>query len=398
VRLAGPTGRVPPFVRDSSLAVAVGAATVLPGFLVGALSLQIRDGLDASLAAVGAGVTVFFAAGAVAAGPLGRVTERVGALTSMRVALLATGTALLLIAAVATTLPILMALLVVAGLANGTAQPAVNLFMAEEVDVERQGLAFGIKQSAIPAATTISGVALPALALPFGWRSAFVACGVLALGVAAAISRRSRVAARAADPSERRGSLRLTPSLFLLALGAACSSFGPGALAAYLVATAVDAGVAEGTAGIVLAVGSASSLLTRVALGIRADRRLDYSFNAVVVLLAGGSIGFALLATGAQAPLLAGAFVAFTLGWGWPGLFNLAVVDRYRVAPAAATGVTQAGIYVGAAAGPASFGQLSHAIGFSAAWAVTACMLLVAALVVGVAQMRFGSRETGTTI
>ena len=183
-------------MRDSTLAVAVGAATVLPGFLVGALSLQIRDGLDASLAAVGAGVTVFFAAGAVAAGPLGRVTERVGALTSMRAALLATGTALLLIAAVATSLPVLMALLVVAGLANGTAQPAVNLFMAEEVDVERQGLAFGIKQSAIPAATTISGIALPALALPFGWRSAFVACGVLALGVAVAIGRRSRVAVR----------------------------------------------------------------------------------------------------------------------------------------------------------------------------------------------------------
>jgi len=66
-----------------------------------------------------------------------------------------------------------------------------------------------------------------------------------------------------------------------------------------------------------------------------------------------------------------GTFVAFALGWGWPGLFNLAVVDLNRHAPGAATGVTQTGIYVGAAAGPAAYGLLSHEIGYSGAWAVS---------------------------
>ncbi|HEY8771460.1 MAG TPA: hypothetical protein VIM03_13020, partial [Thermoleophilaceae bacterium] len=73
-----------PGVRATALGVAVGAATVLPGFLVGALSLQIREAFGASLGAVAAGVTVFFSAGALSAGPLGRVAERVGPLTSMR--------------------------------------------------------------------------------------------------------------------------------------------------------------------------------------------------------------------------------------------------------------------------------------------------------------------------
>ena len=36
--------------------------------------------------------------------------------------------------------------------------------------MDRQGLAFGIKQSAIPAAVLISGLALPVLAIPLGWR------------------------------------------------------------------------------------------------------------------------------------------------------------------------------------------------------------------------------------
>jgi cyanate permease len=163
------------------------------------------------------------------------------------------------------------------------------------------------------------------------------------------------------------------------------------------VASAVDTGISEGAAGVGLALGSAASFAARIALGMRADRRADYGFTVIVALLAGGSIGFALLATGAQAPFMIGAFVAFTLGWGWPGLFNLAVVEKYRATPAAATGVTQAGIYVGAASGPAVFGLVSSATGYSAAWAGTAGVLLVAATVIWIAQLRFGTPRTGTT-
>jgi hypothetical protein len=49
--------------------------TVLPGFLVGALALQIRGDLDATVEAVAAGVSVFFLAGAFGAGPGGRLSE-----------------------------------------------------------------------------------------------------------------------------------------------------------------------------------------------------------------------------------------------------------------------------------------------------------------------------------
>lgn len=386
-----------PFYRDSLLAVGVGTASVLPGFLIGALSLQIRSDLDSSIAAVGAGVTVFFAAGALAAGPLGRVTERVGAMTSMRLANLVSGTTLLLMAAFASSLPVLMALLALAGVANGAAQPAVNLFMAQEVDMERQGFAFGLKQSAIPAATTIGGLALPVLALPLGWRPTVAICGTLGLTMAMFTRRRSRTpSAAAVEAAERNERLPLSAPLLLLAVGAACSSFAPGALAVYLVATSVDAGISEGMAGIVLAAGSAASLVVRIGFGIRADRKRDYGFTVIVLLLAAGSVGFFLLSTGEPAPLLVGAFIAFALGWGWPGLFNMAVVNRWRSSPAAATGVTQAGIYVGAAGGPLTFGLLSSALGYSAAWALTAGVIVVAAFVIWLAQTRFGSAESGT--
>jgi predicted MFS family arabinose efflux permease len=92
-----------------------------------------------------------------------------------------------------------------------------------------------------------------------------------------------------------------------------------------------------------------------------------------------GSLGFALLATGEAALFVIGVFAAFALGWGWPGLFNLAVVDLNRGAPGAATGVTQTGIYVGAAAGPAAYGLVSEEYGYSTAWAVSGALCLLGA-------------------
>ena len=74
--------------------------------------------------------------------------------------------------------------------------------------------------------------------------------------------------------------------------------------------------------------------------------------------------------------------LAFALGWGWPGLFHYAVVSANRSAPAAATGITQSGIYVGAAAGPAAFGLIAGRASFAAAWLASAALMLVAAVIV----------------
>ena len=371
--------------RPAVLAIFAGAATVLPGFLIGSLALQIRADLDVSVGAVLAGVTVFFAAGAVGAGPGGRLAERVGALRTIRGCVVITAVCLLLAALLADSLAVLLVLLAVAGLANAANQPAINLFMADQVPMDRQGLAFGIKQSAIPAAVLISGLALPVLALPFGWRPTFAICAAGALAVAAAVGRSAR---SFVAPPQRPRPGRPSRKLVITAIGAALASAGPNALGAYLVASAVDVGIAEGFAGVLAAGGSASSLLVRIALGHRADRRRDYGFSMMVALLVAGAVGFALLAVGEPAPFVAGAFVAFALGWGWPGLFNLAVVDLHREAPGAASGVSQTGIYVGAAAGPAAYGLLSSEIGYPAAWGVAGGVSLVAAAAVAYAAAR----------
>jgi cyanate permease len=78
--------------------------------------------------------------------------------------------------------------------------------------------------------------------------------------------------------------------------------------------------------------------------------------------------------------------VAFSLGWGWPGLFNLAVVDSHRDTPGSASGVSQTGIYVGAALGPAAFGALAASAGYGTAWLAVAASTLLSAGVLWLAS------------
>ena len=353
--------------------------SVLPSFLVGALALQIHGDLDVRVEPVAAGVTVFFLAGAFGAGWGGRLADHIGALRAMRRCVLVTAVALGA-ASLSPSLAVLFALLAVAGVANSVTQPAINLYVAEQIPADRQGLGFGIKQSGIPAAILVSGLALPVLALPFGWRATLALCALAPLAVGLALP-----GSEVAHVSRRTSSRRPSRALLLTALGAALATAGPSALGAYLVASAVDVGIGEGTAGLLAALASGLSLAMRVSLGARADRARDYGLAVVVMLLGAGSLGFALMASNAVVLFVLGALVAFTLGWGWPGLFNLAVVDSNRETPGSATGVSQTGIYLGAAAGPAAFGALAAGAGYGTAWLVVAVTTLLSAAVLWLA-------------
>jgi cyanate permease len=61
-------------------------------------------------------------------------------------------------------------------------------------------------------------------------------------------------------------------------------------------------------------------------------------------------------------------------------------VDSNRETPGSASGVSQTGIYVGAAFGPAAFGALAHTSGYGTAWAAVAVMTLLSAGVLWLAR------------
>jgi predicted MFS family arabinose efflux permease len=136
----------------------------------------------------------------------------------------------------------------------------------------------------------------------------------------------------------------------------------------------------EGLAGLLLAAGSATSIAVRLVAGHRADLRIGGHLRVVALLLGSGTLGFALLAWAASPLAFAvGAVLAFGAGWGWTGLFHLAVVIENREAPATATGFAQTGAYLGSALSPLGFGLVVERASYGAAWGCSALLALAAA-------------------
>lgn len=359
------------------------AAGVLPAFLVGALAVQIRADLGFSEAGLGLLTGSFFAGGALSSAALGRTTERIGAVQSLRAGSLGAAGLLLAIAVAGRSFAVLVALLALAGMVNALLQPASNLFLARAVPPDRLGLAFGVKQSAIPAAFLVGGLAVPALALTVGWRWAFVAGTGLALAAAAAVP---EVPPPPADPDPRLPDAdaprRLT---YAFAVGACFAAAAAGVLGTFLVSGAVEVGLGDATAGLLAAAGSAVSVGTRLLLGLRADRVGSGHLRVVAGMLLCGAGGFALLASGGALAFVIGTPAAFALSWAWPGLFNLAMVRHHPQAPAAATGITQTGVYAGAVAGPLVFGVVAES-GYGRAWLLAGSWSVVAGVLIGGAR------------
>jgi len=361
-------------------------ACVFPPFLLGAMAVQVRADLGFSEAGTGLGVAAFFASASVFSAALGRWAERRGGGRGLRQAALGSAAMQVAIAGLAGSLPALLVLLALAGTANALAQPAANLVISQALPLHRQGLGFAVKQSAIPASTMLAGLAVPAIALTAGWRWAFVGSGLLSLASAAVVPAEGRWRGRPA-PAAFEGSGRAPmATMAVLSLGIALGAAAAGTLGAFLVSAGVEAGLAPGTAGLTLTLGSAVGITVRLLAGLRADRRRGGHLRVVAVMLALGSVAFVLLATGRPGVIVAAVPLAFGAGWAWPGLFNLAVVLANPGSPAAATGITQTGTYLGAVAGPLVFGFLAEHVSFAAAWLVAAAAAAGAAVAIWVGR------------
>jgi MFS family permease len=377
---------------------AVTTACVLPSFLLGAMAVQVGRDLGFDAAGVGIAFAAFFGAASLASAPLGRLTEGQGPVRSLRLATVVTAGSCLVAAGLARSLPTLVVPVAVAGAANALCQPAANLMIARSVPADRQGFAFAVKQAAIPFSTLLAGAAVPAIALTAGWRWAFVLAAALAVAAGFAVVGDG---SRAAGPSRRRqrGSDVPMPVMATLALGIGFGAAAGGTLGSFLVSAAVDGGVSEAGAGWLLTVGSLAGITVRLLAGLQADRRDGGHLRVVVLMLLAGAGAFALLAVGEPWTYLVAGPLGFMTAWAWPGLFNLAVVRANPTRPAAATGITQTGTYVGAVSGPLLFGAIADHLGFRAAWLVAVAFALVGAAAMGWGRARLRAwRATATAV
>jgi cyanate permease len=364
----------PSFWRAAAIAVLVTACCSLPVFLVGGLAVQIRDELDLRISSIGLLTAIFFVSSSVFSAYAGRVAEGIGASRSMSISVLL-GAVSLAGLSLAPSFLVLAVFLGLGGAASALGQVGANLHLATRVDRSRQAFAFGIKQSAIPAATLVGGLSVPLIALTVGWRWAFALGTLLSIAVLLAVPKRGP---GTTSSKERRVRAHKVKALVVLSIAGAFGSAAANAMGSYLVDSSVSAGLGEATAGLLFASGSVVGLSMRVGAGWLADRRTGGRLLWVAGLYLVGSVGFLLQATRSLDLLWLATGLCFGGGWGWPGLFNFAVVKRNPEAPAAATGLTQTGVYLGGTTGPLIFGVVAERISYQAAWLGAASFGLIA--------------------
>lgn len=361
-------------------------------FLLGAQAVLMQRDLGFGPARLGLAVSVFFAVAALGTilgiGAFTRLGRRVGLVVAGGLV----GAGGLLVATVVEGWWALALAMAVLGLANAACQGTANAAVATALPRHRRGLGFGIKQSAVPVAIMFGGLAVPTTTVLFGWRSTFLIVGTVGLVVAVVgLLRRVPEAAAAprspgAPPPDRapRG------PLLLCGLAITFASAGANFLGAYLASWAHDVGLTVEQAGLLLAVGSGSSVLVRVVIGHRADRRYGRNLPVVAAMTLAGAVCLALLGAVPQVwGVVVFGFLAFAVGWSWPGLFLYAVARLGRDAPTQASSVVQAGAFTGGAVGPASFGLVVGLVSFQAAWYAASASFVLAAALLMVARAGF---------
>jgi MFS family permease len=384
---------MPGLARRSVLTgTALIVAGVLPGFLTASLAPRIRLDFSFGASALGLAIATFYLACALCSTPAGRLVERIGPRRGMYLAALTTAVSCVGIAAFAESSVALTAILLVAGLGNAIGGPAVSSLLRRTVASSRHGLAFGAQQSGASIGALLAGLALPAVAIPFGWRWAFLSAAALSIAAACA----------APDPGEPPPAPERTAavnhgsrSLPALTAAAAMASAAGVGMISFLVLYSIDHGIGEGAAGLLLGCMSLTATISRVGLGMIADRSGRDPLLLTAAILASSALGYLLLIAGEPALIVLAALLVGGVGWSWPGTLTLAVVFRQPDAPAWAVGVMMSGLFAGAAAGPLLVGALAQHGAFAAAWGLCAGLALASAATIALTRRREERAQLG---
>lgn len=251
---------------------------MLPGFLAAALAVQISEDIGLTLTQLGLTVGAFFASSAITSPFMGRVVERIGWATGLRVAALLAVPALGGAGLFADSAMGLVGFFAVGGVAASLAQPATNLTVSRCVPPARHGLLFGVKHVTIPTTTLLGGLAVPLVGLTVGWRWAFYGGAAAAAAVALLIPRDRRTIGVTPVPAAPTGDgQRDAPDsprwlLVVLAVAAGLGIGANDAVASFIVVYGVETGLSPGSAGALLILGSVGAIVTRLVAGWAIDR------------------------------------------------------------------------------------------------------------------------------
>lgn len=385
-----PDSRSPDPGRWGLLALVSGAHTLgaVSVLAVAPLAPLLLQDLHLSRAQVGLFLPAIYLGGVLMSLPAGWLTDRVGARITLAAGQCLTGV-MIALAAWAGSLPLMLALLFLAGLGWAVVNPATGRAILDRFPARERGLAMGVKQTGLTLGGVAGALTLPALALAQGWRVALTvaAAASLVAGSTVLIWLRPGGAHRAAGGEDRPRLAEMGPFLahrpFLVLLGCGLAlSVAQSSVLAYMALYARETlGMGVVAAGGLLALAQTGGTGGRLGWGIVSDRLFGGRRRPGIIINAGiGGTIYLVFASGLPLPGPAAAMLAVVAGigaFGWVGLY-FALAAEVGGSPFAGllTGVAGACAWSGVLVGPPLFGLLLQATG-SYRWSWLALALTV---------------------
>jgi hypothetical protein len=260
------------------------------------------------------------------------------------------------------------------GFVYGYTQPHTNYLLIRRCATRIRGLAFGVKQAAIPTATLLFSVTVPIVAEPPGWRLLLISVGMVCLMVAVSLLDPEFFTGKAGTDATGEGvprqpgppqvqapappnpRLPLNRHLLGLAIAGGCGAAVGNSLGGFLISSLTQSGATLLAASLIASAGSITAIAVRIAFGVVVDRSTRTPGQLLSLLFVIGAVGTTLLALPNTASRALGGLLAYGGGWGWAGLLHYEAGAAYPGKATPATAVTQMGVSLGGAVGPLSFG------------------------------------------
>ncbi len=346
----------------------------------------IRADLGISNAGIGLITAAIFGGAAVASTPSGHLTDRLGAVRLLFIAMVGIAVTEAIASSAPWTWLFVVAMFGV-GLAYGCITPPTNVIVRGAADGANQGLVMSAKQIGVTLGGLVAGLTLPALADRFGWRLSLLAPVVGALVIAGLLVVTRENLKRQVGP--RAGHTEVIEKLHVRygwRLGVGAFGFlmagvqqGFMAYTALFLTESHDYGLA--IAGVSFAVMMVGGTVGRLGWAVISDRWFrDNRWTGLLItslVAAFGLVGMAVLPTGAW---LWPCFVLVGLSSiGWNGVYLALVANSVPVTHVGRlTGWSLRCVFSGVVVIPPILGFLADRWGWSAAWIFAATITLIA--------------------
>lgn len=378
-------------------AIGTAGASVIPGFLSGAVAPFARAAFPLSESGVGLAFSGFWLVGAITTAAFVRLASVIGPVNTLRLAcivLIATSGAS---AVFVRDEPTFIALVTLSGLAPALAVPAASIVIMANVQPRYQAFALTAASASSAIGLLGAGFLVSAWAGPLGWNSMFwltAALGAILLTVG--LWMRVHTAASAPTAPKKRRPLPRRAALVAALLAVGLTNIAIGGATIFVVASAPASGVTVEHAALAAAVASTASIPVRLLLGYVTDRTGKDPLPGVVLLLLAGSAGYLLLSTQTPLGFYVGVGLVLIPGWAWVNVFLYGILARYRQDVGTAAGMVQTTYFAGSVIGPVATGALIDVSSFGTVWVTLGVATLVGAAALWVVRVRLPQFSRGS--